>query len=256
MSNELKGRVALVTGGGRGLGRAVARALAVAGADVAVAARTAGEITAVADELRALGVRALAVPCDLGRAGEIERLCESVRTQLSPPTILVLNAAALWQPARLHNVDADERRRLLSVDVDAAVELAAGVAPSMLDARWGRIVAVSSLAARTGISGGALYSASKAFLEGLVRGLAVDYSRFGITANAVAAGFIATERLEARLAGNDEQRAKLERATATRKLPTPTEIADVVAFLCSPRASAITGAVIDATAGSHLNNLW
>jgi len=256
MNLGLEGRLALITGGGRGLGRAVARALAQEGADVAVTARTQAELGAVADEVRRLGRRALAVPADLSRPSEIDRLVGEVEIKLGPPTILVLNAAALWTPARLHNVDAAERERLLAVDVGAAIELVARVVPHLLDARWGRIVAVSSVAARTGVSGGALYAASKSFLEGLVRGLAVDYSRYGITANAVAASFIATERLEARVAGDAEHRQKLERATATRKLPAPSEIADVVAFLCSPRAGAITGSVIDATAGAHLNNLW
>jgi NAD(P)-dependent dehydrogenase (short-subunit alcohol dehydrogenase family) len=126
----------------------------------------------------------------------------------------------------------------------------------MMEARFGRIVALGSLAARTGVPGGTVYAAAKAGLEGLMRGLAVDYSRRGITSNAVAMGFCDTERLQARMKGDAAWREKLERATATRVLSTPAEIADVVSFLVSKRASAITGAVIDATAGAHLNNLW
>jgi 3-oxoacyl-[acyl-carrier protein] reductase len=126
----------------------------------------------------------------------------------------------------------------------------------MLEARRGRIVAVGSLAARTGIPGAPLYAASKAALEGLCRGLAVDYTRRGITANVVAAGFTDTERLAARLGDDGAARDRLVRATAARRLLGADEVADVVAFLCSRRAAGVTGAVIDVTAGAHLNNLW
>ena len=118
------------------------------------------------------------------------------------------------------------------------------------------VVGVGSLAARTGVAGGALYAAAKAGLEGLMRGLAVDYGRRGITANVVAPSLARTERLVARIAGDPDHEQKLERATASRRIPEPREIADVVTFLCSERAGAITGAVVDATAGAHLNNLW
>jgi NAD(P)-dependent dehydrogenase (short-subunit alcohol dehydrogenase family) len=126
----------------------------------------------------------------------------------------------------------------------------------MVEARFGRIVGLGSVAARTGVSGGALYAAGKAALEGLLRGIALDYSRRGVTANVVSIAFADTERLQGRVASDPAARERIERATATRRIPTPEEIADVVAFLCSPRASAITGAVVDATAGGHLNNLW
>ena len=118
------------------------------------------------------------------------------------------------------------------------------------------MVAIGSLAARLGHPGATLYSASKAFLEGLVRGLAVDYSRRGITANAIAAGPIDTERLRRRLAAEPDAEARLTNATAARRIPSPDELASLVAYLCSPQAAAITGAVIDFTAGAHLANQW
>jgi len=167
----------------------------------------------------------------------------------------VLAAAALYQPSKLHNITDGDAEALLALDLHAAVRMCARVLPDMLAARRGRIVVISSLAARTGLPGATLYSAAKSGLEGLVRGLAVDYSRHGITANAVAVGFTDTPRLKARLAGDDEARARLARATATRRLLRPDEVADVVTFLCSARASAITGAVIDVTHGAHLGNL-
>jgi 3-oxoacyl-[acyl-carrier protein] reductase len=256
MKLDLAGRVALVAGGGRGLGRAIALTLAAEGADVAVVSRTGSELQATADEIGALGRRALGLQADLTDAELLDQVFDEVRNELGAPTLLVLNAAALWRPAKLHNIDADDAAAMLSVDLGSALALCHRALPGMLAARHGRIVAVGSVAARTGVAGGTLYATAKAALEGLCRGIAVDYSRHGITANVASVGFAETERLAERLAGNPEARERLVRATALRRIPSASEIADVVAFLCSARASAITGAVVDVTGGAHLNNLW
>lgn len=256
MDLGLGGRVALVVGGGRGLGRACALELAREGAEVAVLARTGSELEKTAEEIRKLGRRALALPVDATDLTALDAALARVRAGLGPPTLVILGAAALYQPRKLQHVDDAEAARFLAVDLQAAIALCTRVLPGMMDARFGRIVALGSMAARTGVAGGTLYAATKAGLEGLCRGIALDYSRRGITANTVAIAFAETERLRERLAGDPEARARLERACATRAIPSAEQIADVVAFLCSPRAGAITGAVIDATAGAHLNNLW
>jgi NAD(P)-dependent dehydrogenase (short-subunit alcohol dehydrogenase family) len=256
MELGIEGRVALVAGGGRGLGRAIALTLAREGVDVAVLARTASEVEAVAAEVRALGRRAVALACDATDSDALGHALDRVRSTLSDPTILVLSQAAIYEPRKLQFVEADEVRRLLDTDLLSAVELCRRCLPAMMDARFGRIVALGSVAAHAGVSGGTLYSAAKAALEGMVRGLAVDYSRRGITANVVSVSFADTERLSGRVQGDQEWRDKLVRATATRQIPAPAEIADVVTFLCSPRAAAVTGTVVEATAGGHLNNLW
>ena len=256
MDLGLAGRVALVVGGGRGLGRACALALAREGSDVAVLARTASELEATAAEVRAQGRRAVALPADATDGAALDAAFSRLERELGAPTLLVLGQAALYRPAKLQFIEDADARALLDVDVGAAVSLCRRALPAMVDARFGRIVGLGSMAARTGVSGGALYSAGKAALEGLLRGIALDYSRRGITANVVSIAFADTERLRGRIAGDPQQQERLERATATRRIPTPEEIADVVAFLCSPRAAAITGAVVDATAGAHLNNLW
>jgi NAD(P)-dependent dehydrogenase (short-subunit alcohol dehydrogenase family) len=247
MDLRLAGQVALVAGGGRGIGRATALALAREGARVAVLARTAAELATVEG--------ALALPADLTDLAAVDAALATLRAALGPPTLLVLAAAALYRPVKLHNLSDADATALLALDLGAAVALSRRVLPDMLAARAGRIVAISSLASRTGLPGATLYAAAKSGLEGLMRGLAVDYSRHGITANAVAVGFAETPRLEARLGGDAGARARLERATASRRLVAPDEVADVVAFLCSPRAAAITGAVIDVTHGAHLGNL-
>lgn len=259
MNLGLKGRIALVAGGGRGLGRAIALALANEGADVVVTSRTRTELDCVAGEVRGLGRRALAVEADLTYADALDGLYAAARAQLGAPTLVVLSAAALYQPKKLHNLTDADSAELLAVDLGAAIGLCQRALPAMMEAHHGRIVAIGSVAARTGVAGGALYAAAKAGLEGLVRGLAVDYSRYGITANVAAVGVVQTERLDGRIAASpdpDAARERLAKATALRRIPTADEIASVVAFLCSDRASAITGAVVDATAGAHLNNLW
>ena len=256
MDLGLRDRVALVVGGGRGLGRACALALAREGADVALISRTAAELEATAEAITALGRRALALPLDATDLPALDSALQQVRESLGPPVIAVLGAAALYQPRKLQHVEDAEAARFLAVDVGSNVALCTRLLGDMVEARFGRIVALGSVAARTGVAGGTLYAAGKAALEGLCRGIALDYSRRGVTANVVAISFADTERLRGRLAGDPEARARLMKATATRAIPTPEQIADVVAFLCSSQASSITGAVIDATAGAHLNNLW
>jgi NAD(P)-dependent dehydrogenase (short-subunit alcohol dehydrogenase family) len=249
-------KVALVVGGGRGIGRAVALTLAREGAHVAVLSRTPAELEETARAISALGRKSLACAADATDAKAVDAALASVRRALGPPTLLILGAAALYRPQKLQHLEDDEAARFLAVDVQSAVSLCKRVLPDMLEAGFGRIVGLGSVAARTGVAGGTLYAAGKAALEGLLRGIALDYSRRGITANVCAIAFAETERLAGRIAGDPAHREKLERATATRAIPSAADIAEVVAFLCSARAGAITGAVIDATAGAHLNNLW
>jgi NAD(P)-dependent dehydrogenase (short-subunit alcohol dehydrogenase family) len=256
MDLGITGRVALVAGGGRGVGREVAKALAREGCDVAVLSRTQGELDAVAAEVRALGRKALPLAVDALDLKALNAAVARVQAELGPPTILVLGIAAYWEPKKLQFLSDEEARKLLDGDLYGAVALCQRVLPDMMDARFGRIVALGSLAARAGIPGGALYATAKAGLEGLVRGIAVDYSRRGITANCLALGFLDTERFAQRVAGKPELRARLENVTAARKLVSPEEAAQVVAFLCSANASAVTGAVLEVTSGAHLPNFW
>lgn len=256
MDLGLSGRVAVVAGASKGIGRACALALAREGCDVALLARDAARLETAAAEVRALGRKALAVPLDVTELPALDPAFERVGRELGAPTVLVLSVAALYEPRKLQFVGDDEARAFLDTDVLSAVALCRRAIPPMMEARFGRIIALSSVAARSGVAGGALYAAGKAALEGLIRGLALDYSRRGITANAVAVSFADSERLQGRIAGDPAWRARLEAATATRRIPTVDEIAEVVTFLASARASAVTGAVVDATAGAHLNNLW
>jgi meso-butanediol dehydrogenase / (S,S)-butanediol dehydrogenase / diacetyl reductase len=255
MDLGLEGRIALVAGGGRGVGRACALALAREGAQVAVLARTAAAVDEVAAAIGAAGGRALPLTADLTDETATGAALARLEERLGPPTLLVVAAAAVYRHQKLHHVSAAETAALLDLDLGAPIRLCRQLLPGMLAARHGRVVLLGSLAARTSLPGATLYTTAKAALEGLARGLAVDYSRHGITANTVCIGYVDGERLARRLADDPAARERLARGTATRKLLAPEEVASVVTFLCSARASGVTGAVVEVTGGAHLGNL-
>jgi NAD(P)-dependent dehydrogenase (short-subunit alcohol dehydrogenase family) len=256
MDLGIEGRVALVAGASRGIGRATALALAREGADVYVLGRDATRLGGVCEEIRSLGRRAHPIAVDVAARDALRSALDHATGTLGPPTLLVLSIAAVFTPERFERVSDATVDHLLGTDLRALIDLCRFTLPAMFDARFGRIVAVGSLASRVGTSGGALYATTKAALEGLVRGIALEYSRRNVTANVVMPGFTETERLHERLGGVAAAREKLERATATRRLITAQEVADTIAFLCSTRAGSITGAVVELTGGAHLNNLW
>lgn len=256
MDLGIEGRVAIVAGASQGTGRATAIALAREGVDVALVARSKDKLDRVADEVRALGRRAEVVAVDVTDRAALRAGLDRAAGALGSPTILVHAVASLWRPSKLQFSTDEEVDDQLRTELVSAIDLSRIVLPSMMEARFGRIVVLGSLAARTGISGGTLYATTKAALEGLIRGIALDDSRRGVTANLLSLSFIDSERLATRTAGDEAARERLVRATATREIPSPEDVANVVAFLCSARASVITGAVVEVTAGSHLNNLW
>lgn len=256
MDLGLKGKVALVAGGGRGIGAAVARALAREGARVGVLARNASEVEAVCARIVADGGEALALPCDLQDAGAIDGALAALKVRFDALEIVVHTASAHFAPKKLHNLSDGEAAALLDVDLQSAVRLVTRVVPDMMVRGFGRIVLVGSLAGQVGVAGGPLYATSKVALEGFARGLALDYSRYGITANVARLGFVSSERFVQRMGGDEEHQSRLERSTATRKIPSPEDVAPSIVFLCSAPAWPITGAAVEITAGSHLNTLW
>jgi 3-oxoacyl-[acyl-carrier protein] reductase len=191
----LRGRTALVTGGSRGIGAAICRALADAGAAVAVNYRErADDATRLADELRAKGVRAAALQADVSGTDAVARLVETVKTELGPIDVLVNNAGIAITRGVDDLTEADFDRTML-VNLKSAFLCTQAVLPSMRAHKWGRIINISSGAARGAGSIGPHYNASKAGMEGLTRGYAARLVKEGITVNAVAPSLIETDMM-------------------------------------------------------------
>jgi 3-oxoacyl-[acyl-carrier protein] reductase len=269
---DLSGRVALVTGGSRGLGRADALALARAGADVAIAdiqlesdegadAERYGALAQVAraqglvytestvEEIRGLGRQALAVKCDVTDRDQVDAAVSRTVAGLGPVDILVNNAGTLDHTAQFPQQSPDLWERDLRVNLTGAFNCAQAVWPAMRERGWGRIVNMASVAGTLGGFGQASYSTTKAGLLGLTKTLALEGARHGITANAIVPGIIGTEAFGF---GNPEMNERMVKRTAMRRPGEPDEIAHVIAFLCSDLASYVTGAAIPVTGGIDL----
>jgi 3-oxoacyl-[acyl-carrier protein] reductase len=269
---DLSGRVALVTGSSRGLGRADALTLAQAGADVvladiqlesdpgaeaeaygplAQAARAEGLVYTeqTAEEIRALGRRALAVRCDVTDRAQVDNAVERARDEVGPVDILVANAGTLDHVARFEEQLPELWERDLRVNLTGVFNCAQAVWPGMVERGWGRIVTMASVAGTLGGFGQASYAATKAGVVGLTKTLALEGARHGITANAIVAGIIGTEAFGF---GNPEMNERMVRRTALRRTGEPEEVANVIAFLCSDLASYVTGTALQVSGGIEL----
>jgi len=190
---DLKNRVALVTGGSRGIGAGIAVALASAGADVAVNYREQGAAAqSVCAEITAIGRKAIAVQADVSRAHEITRMVSEVETSLGPIDILV-NNAAIAQPRPFEEITETEWDEILRVNLKSVFLVTQAVIAGMRTRKWGRIINLSSVAAQTGGAVGAHYAASKAGIIGLTHSCASSFVKDGITVNAIAPALIETD---------------------------------------------------------------
>lgn len=249
MELGIKDRVAIVTGAaGEGLGRADALALAEAGCKIAIVDVAPTE-EAVA-EVQAKGVLTKGYSCDISDMQACLQTVESIKKDLGAPTILVNNASILSTVGMFNQIEVEKWNRDVQVNTIGTANITRAVWPHMLEANWGRIVMMSSIAGTMGGLGQTSYAATKASVVGLAKSLALEGARKNITANVIAPGVIKSKMAMTALRGDMLKR--MEAATAMRRFGEVEEIADTIAFLCSQRASYITGQVLHVDGGLGL----
>ncbi|MBS3887493.1 MAG: SDR family oxidoreductase [Dethiobacter sp.] len=270
----LQGRVAVVTGGSRGLGRADALALARAGADVVItdillesdsnAALTAEKYGALnqflqssgavyaeqtAKEIRELGRRSMALKLDVTDRAEVRRVMAQVREEFGSLDILINNAATLDHVVQLENQQDELWERDLRVNLTGTYNCCKAVWPYMKERGWGRVINMASVAGTLGGFGQASYSTTKAGVLGLTRSLALEGARHNITVNAIVPGIINTEAFRM---GNAKMNERMINRTAFRRPGEPEDIANAIVFLVSDNAKYITGVPLNVSGGIEL----
>ncbi len=269
---DLSGRVAFVTGGSRGLGRADALTLARAGADVVIAdllveselsedtdaygplatvARTQGLVgtESAAEEIRAMGRHSFAVRCDVTDREQVAAAVERTVAELGSVDILVNNAGTLDHVGQFPDQSPELWERDLRVNLSGAFNCGQAVWPHMKERKWGRIVNMASVAGTLGGFGQASYSTTKAGILGLTKTLAMEGGRHGITANAIVPGIIGSEAFHMANAAMNE---RIAARTVFKRPGEPQDIANAVAWLCSDLASYVTGIELNVSGGVEL----
>jgi NAD(P)-dependent dehydrogenase (short-subunit alcohol dehydrogenase family) len=257
---KLKNQTAIVTGGGRGIGKAIALALACEGANVLVCGRHEETLQQTARDIRQLGQRALAVVADVSRDQEVEAMVQGALREFGSVTILVNNAGIVGPTAPIPNVTRKEWDETLAVNLTSAFLCAQAVLPAMIERRSGKIVNISSVAGRMAYALRAPYAVSKWGMIGLTRTLAQEAGPHNIQVNAVLPGPTSGERMqtviEQRARELGQSAAEVEKnyvaATALKRMVAPEHVAATVVFLASSDGDSITGQAIDVTAGMAL----
>ncbi|HEY6006603.1 MAG TPA: SDR family NAD(P)-dependent oxidoreductase [Anaeromyxobacter sp.] len=246
---SIEGRVALVTGGGRGIGRCIALGLARSGAHVAIAARTVPEIEAVAAEVKALGRRTFFFPLDVSDRAQVAKAPRAVAAALGSVDILVNNAGILGL-ATVQEMDDATWDAILAVDLTAPFLLTRAFLPGMYERHWGRVINVASVNAEVGAKRGSAYAAAKHGLLGFTRSLALEAARKGVTANAICPSWTETRMMDEVIEDIVLRTGRTEadaRALILEQIPLgraalPDEVADVAVLLA--RSPVITGQAV------------
>jgi 3-oxoacyl-[acyl-carrier protein] reductase len=251
MDLGISGRTALITGAGRGIGRAIALTLALEGVRVLLVSRTPLELEQVACEIRDAGGAADAFPLDITNGQEVADFFAELGRREMAVDILVNNANVnLEHYLEFVEIPVDRWLWVFEQNLGGLAQVTQRALPGMTERGWGRVINVGSLA---GVIGGAKqvpYATLKAGLDGFSRSLALEVSRGGVTVNVVHPGLVMTERTEGQI--KDKARKWIELKTATRKLSTPADVAHLVAFLASDLAGNITGVSYNVSGGVEL----
>jgi 3-oxoacyl-[acyl-carrier protein] reductase len=247
---DLSNKVAIVTGSARGIGKAIALKLAEVGADVVVndIAAASEVLEGTANEIRALDRKALAVAADVSSKDDVNRMVETAVTTMGRVDILVNNAGVVRDQIIMRMTD-EEWDAVLNIDLKSAFLCTRAVVRHMMKQRWGRIISIASVVGIMGNAGQANYAAAKAGIIGLTKSVAKEAGPRGITANAIAPGFIQTAMTEKL---DEKQRLAFTQRIPLGTLGTPRDVAEVVAFLASEEAHYITGQVINVDGGMAL----
>ena len=248
---HLAGKLALVTGGGRGIGAACARSLAAAGAKVIVCGRTAADLEAVAKE-----IGGTAIVCDVGDRAATDRLVEQLPGRID----VLVNNAGIAESAALDRTSDELWDRILEIDATAPFRLIRALVPAMVKAKWGRVVNIASNAGVSGYGYSAAYCAAKHAMVGFTRALAIDLARTGVTINALCPGWVRTNMSDeavSRIAAKtgrsaDEARATLEGMSPQRRMIEPDEVAHAAVMLCADASRGIHGQTIVIDGGAIL----
>jgi 3-oxoacyl-[acyl-carrier protein] reductase len=279
MQIDLSGKVAVVTGGSRGLGRADALALAKAGADVVIldllvesetdaekeeASSKYGMLTAVmaqtgvvysektSQEIRDMGRKSAAIKCDVTDRTRVFEVFEQIAEEFGGVHILVNNAATLDHTAQVPDQVFELWLRDLNVNLTGALNCTQAAWPHMKEAGWGRIINMSSIAGTNGGFGQASYSTTKSGMVGFTKTLALEGARHGITSNCIAPGVIRSEAFKMSEQTNSKMTDRMIAQTAMREAGEPEDIANAITFLCSDQARYITGVVLPVNGGMDL----
>ncbi|MBO0858015.1 MAG: SDR family oxidoreductase [Chloracidobacterium sp.] len=255
--NTLNGKIALVTGGGRGIGKACAVALAEAGADVVVCSRSSGEIDAVAGRIRTAGRRALAMVCDVTDADQVGRMAEEAHSKFGAVEILV-NNAGLGRSHRFIDHPDELWDRMLALNLTSAYRVTKAFVPRMIEARRGRVINIASVMSKIGGKYVAAYAAAKHGVLGLTRSLAVELAPYNITVNAVCPGYVDTPMTDDNITNialktgstETEARKALEKISPQNRLIEAEEVAAVVVMLAGESARGISGQAINIDGGA------
>ncbi len=248
---QLDGKVALITGGGRGIGWAIAVALADAGAAVVVTGRNTVNLEETKSAIIAEGGKGMALACDVGSKASVVSAFEKIRAELGAVDILVNNAGITYS-RKLHETPDDVWEQIIQTNVNGTFYCCKAVLPDMIDKRWGRIITIASIAGLGGIPFSSAYSASKHAQLGLTRSLALEVARYNIAVNAICPGWVETNMLEESIANlvkitgrtAEEARADLLKLGGQTRAVTPQEVANEVLRLAGLEDVKTTGQAI------------